>query len=85
MANNDGCNEVMENMQKCLMECKTNSKTHFSKNLTDLKKCENLRVYERSLGASTGIKIVYKTDELGAEKSYQIMYDTGSKVLTLFR
>ncbi len=79
---NNGCDEILENMQKCLMECKTNSKTHFSKHFTDLKKCENLRVYERSLGASTGIKIIYAIDKISAEKSYQIMYDTGSKVLT---
>ena len=80
---NNGCDEVMENMQKCLMECKTNSKTHFSKQFTDMKKCENLRVYERSLGASTGIKIVYRRDKIDAENSYQIIYDTGSKVLML--
>ena len=79
---NTGCDTVLENMQKCLMECKTNSKTYFSKQFTDLKTCENLRVYERSLGASTGIKIVYRTDKIDAEKSYQIIYDTGSKVLT---
>jgi len=78
-----GCDEVLENMQKCLMECRTNSKTHFSKQFTDLKKCENIHVYERSLAAA-GIQIFYRTDKLDAEKSYQIMYDTGSKVLTLF-
>jgi hypothetical protein len=80
---NNGCDEVMENMQKCLMECKTNSKTHFSKQFTDLKKCENIRVYERSLGAAAGIQLVYAIHEIDAEKSYQIIYDTKSKVLTI--
>ena len=79
----NGCDEVMENMQKCLMECKTNSKTHFSKQFTDLKKCENIRFYERSLAAAAGIQIFYRTEKIDAEKSYQIIYDTGSKVLTL--
>ncbi len=80
---NNGCDEILENMQKCLMECKTNSKSHFSKHFTDLKKCENIRVYERSLAAATGIQIVYKTYKIDAEKSYQTMYDTKSKVLTI--
>jgi hypothetical protein len=78
-----GCDEVLENMQKCLMECRTNSKTHFSKNLTDLKKCENLLAYEKSLELSTGIQIVYAIDKIDTEKSYQIIYDTGSKSLTI--
>jgi hypothetical protein len=82
MANNDGCNTVLENMQKCLMECQSNTKTYFSKQSIDLTKCENIRVYERSLAAATGLKIVYnhKIDE---EKPYQIIYDTGSKSLTI--
>ena len=70
---NNGCDEVMENMQKCLMECKTNSKTHFSKTSLDVSKCDNLVFYEKSLAASTGIKIVYAIDKIDAEKSYQII------------
>jgi hypothetical protein len=81
----NGCDEVMENMQKCLMECKTNSKTHFSKTSLHISNCENIRFYERSLAAATGIQIIYAIDKIDAEKSYQILYDTGSKVLTLFR
>jgi hypothetical protein len=80
---NNGCDEILENMQKCLMECKTNSKTHFSKQFTDLKKCDNLVFYEKSLAASTSIQIIYKTNKIVAEKPYQIIYDTGSKSLTI--
>jgi hypothetical protein len=80
---NNGCDEILENMQKCLMECKTNSKTHFSKQFTDLKKCDNLVFYEKSLAASTCIKIVYAIDKIDAERPYQIIYDTGSKSLTI--
>jgi len=83
MANNDGCNTVMENMQKCLMECQSNTKTYFSKQSIDLTKCENIRVYEKSLAASTSIQIIYKTNKIVAEKPYQIIYDTGSKSLTI--
>lgn len=83
MANNDGCNTVLENMKICLMECKTNTKTYFSKQSMDLTKCDNLVFYEKSLAASTGIQIVYHIDKIVAEKPYQIIYDTGSKSLTI--
>ena len=83
MANHDGCDEIRENMQKCLLECRTNTKTYFSKKSTELAKCDNLVFYEKSLAASTGIQIVYATNKIIAEKTYQIKYDTGSKSLTI--
>jgi hypothetical protein len=67
------------------MECRSNTKTYFSKNYVELLKCDNLVFYEKSLAASTGIKIVYITDKIYAKKPYQIVYDTGSKSLTLIK
>jgi hypothetical protein len=83
MVNNDGYDEVLENMKKCLFECKTNNKTYSSTKSIDLANCENLRVYEKSLLRMTGIQINYKINKIDAEKHYQISYDIGSKSLTI--
>jgi hypothetical protein len=78
-----GCDEVIENMQTCLFECTSNTKTFFSKKSADLEKCENLIVYEKLLGEVTDIQIVYDIDKIDADKIYQIIYDTESKSLSI--
>lgn len=79
------CNEILENINRCLIKCRDNKKTHYFKNTFmdkfNISDCDNVLRYKENIEFDTKIKFLFLKNEIDTAKNYTIEYKLKDRLL----
>ena len=81
MNKNNSCNELLENIQRTLLECNDNKKNIEIKEIINFKECSNIFEWYKTVKESTNLKIECKNIIL--KKKYLIEYNVEKRLIII--